>query len=71
MLDCQLILGKVLNLDRMSIIMNRDLEVSEEKAEEYLLLVEKRRKKMPLKYITEEVEFMGISLFVKEGVLIP
>lgn len=71
MLDCQLILGKVLKFDRMSIIINRDFEVSKEKAEEYLLLVEKRKNKMPLKYITEEAEFMGINFFIKEGVLIP
>ncbi len=71
MLECQLILGMVLNVDRMSIIMNRELEVSEEKAEKYFALVEKRKNKMPLKYITEEAEFMGISFFIKEGVLIP
>jgi release factor glutamine methyltransferase len=70
-LDCQLILGKVLNLDRMSIIINRELQVEEHKAEEYFELIEKRKNKMPIKYITEEVEFMGIDLFIKEGVLIP
>jgi release factor glutamine methyltransferase len=71
MLDCQLILGKVLNLDRMSIIINRELEVEDHKAEEYFKLVEKRKDKMPIKYITEQVEFMGIDFFIKEGVLIP
>jgi release factor glutamine methyltransferase len=71
MLDCQLILGKVLNLDRMSIIINRELEVEEHKAEEYFKLVENRKDKMPIKYITEQVEFMGIDFFIKEGVLIP
>lgn len=40
-LDCQLILGKVLNLDRMSIIINGNLEVSEDKAYEYFELIKK------------------------------
>ena len=71
MLDCQLILGKVLNLDRMSIIINRELQVEEHKAEAYFKLIEKRKNKMPIRYITEEVEFMGIDFFIKEGVLIP
>jgi release factor glutamine methyltransferase len=71
MLDCQLILGKVLNQDRMSIIINKDLDVEEEYFKEYLKLVELRKLRMPLKYITNKCEFMGIDFFVKEGVLIP
>lgn len=71
MLDCQLILGKVLNMDRMSIIINKELEVREQKTEEFFRLLEKRKNKMPLKYITEEVEFMGLDFFVKQGVLVP
>ncbi|ERI93472.1 protein-(glutamine-N5) methyltransferase [Clostridiales bacterium oral taxon 876 str. F0540] len=71
MLDCQLILGKVLNLDRMSIIINRDMEVNENSCKEYYRLIEKRKNKMPLKYITEKCEFMGLDFFIKQGVLIP
>lgn len=71
MLDCQLILGKVLDLDRMSIIINRDKEVSEENAKEYFELLKKRESRMPIKYITQSCEFMGIDFFIKEGVLIP
>lgn len=71
MLDCQLILGKVLNQDRMSIIINKDLDVEEKYFKEYFKLVELRKLRMPLKYITNKCEFMGIDFFVKEGVLIP
>lgn len=70
-LDCQLILSKVLNLDRMSIIINRDMEVEDKTAEEYFDLIDKRKNRMPLKYITQSCEFMGIDFFVEEGVLIP
>lgn len=70
-LDCQLLLGKVLNLDRMSIIMNKDQVVDDEKVNEYLKLIEKRKNKMPIKYILGTAEFMGIDFYIKEGVLIP
>nr|WP_243428182.1 peptide chain release factor N(5)-glutamine methyltransferase [Clostridium rhizosphaerae] len=71
MLDCQLILGKVLNLDRMSIITNRNMEVDKNACNEYNKLLGKRKNKMPIKYITESCEFMGLNFFVKDGVLIP
>jgi release factor glutamine methyltransferase len=71
MLDSQLLLAKVLNSDRMSIITNRNAEVDENNIVEFLNLVNLRRDKMPLKYITKDTEFMGIQFFVDEGVLIP
>lgn len=70
-LDAQLILAKVLKLDRVSIIINKDKEISDKNKDEYFRLIDLRKNKMPLKYITEETEFMGISFFVKQGVLIP
>lgn len=71
LLDSQLLLAKVLNCDRMAIITNRDTEVSEEAANVFFQLVEQRKKRKPLKYITNKAEFMGIELYVEEGVLIP
>lgn len=71
MLDSQLLMAMVLNCDRMSIIINKDAEVSEESSKRFLELIEQRKKKKPLKYITNNTEFMGIDLYVKEGVLIP
>lgn len=70
-LDCQLILAKVLNFDRVSIIINRDKVVDDINVNEYFRLIDLRKNKMPLKYITEETEFMGIPLYIKQGVLIP
>lgn len=34
-------------------------------------MIEKRRNKMPVKYILNKCEFMGIEFYVEEGVLIP
>ena len=70
-IDCQLLLGKVLNKDRLSIITNRDIEVKIEYCDEYFRLLELRKHNMPVKYILGETEFMGINLSVRPGVLIP
>lgn len=70
-LDAQLLLGHVLNKDKLYLIMHKEDAVSEEEAKSYRDLIEKRNNRMPVKYILEECEFMGINFHVEEGVLIP
>lgn len=70
-LDAQLLLGTVLAKDKLYIITNRDKNVSIKDEKEYFELVEKRKNKMPIKYILGETEFMGLDFNVEEGVLIP
>jgi release factor-specific protein-(glutamine-N5) methyltransferase len=71
MLDSQLLLAKVLNKDKLAVITKREESVSAEVEEEYFFLIGLRKDKKPVKYILEQCEFMGLDLFVKEGVLIP
>ncbi|MBK1811443.1 peptide chain release factor N(5)-glutamine methyltransferase [Clostridium sp. YIM B02505] len=70
-LDCQLILGKVIEKDKLYLITHREELVEEEKCKEFYALIEKRENKMPIKYILEQAEFYGIELHVEKGVLIP
>ncbi|GFZ31268.1 hypothetical protein CSC2_17940 [Clostridium zeae] len=70
-LDCQLILGKVTDKDKLYLITHREELVEEEKCKEFYALIEKRENKMPIKYILEQAEFYGIELHVEKGVLIP
>ena len=70
-LDAQLLLGNVLAKDKLYIITNRDKNVSLKDEKEYFELIEKRKNKMPIKYILGETEFMGLDFIVEEGVLIP
>jgi len=71
LLDSQLLLGKVLNVDKLFIMLNRDFNLSQEQENEFLRLIKLRENKMPVKYILGKSEFMGMDLIVKAGVLIP
>lgn len=71
LLDAELLLGKVLEKERLFMLLNRGNEVSVEQAEQYFKLIDLRKNKMPIKYILGECEFMGLSFLVKEGILIP
>lgn len=70
-LDTQLLLGKVLGKDKLYLIMNKEEEVSKFKEREFFKLIDKRKEKMPIKYILKSAEFMGLDFYVQEGVLIP
>lgn len=71
LLDSKLLLQKAINRDKLYIMMNREEEVSEEQAILYKEYIQKRKNKMPVMYMLNEVEFMGLSYYVEEGVLIP
>ncbi|WP_459480138.1 peptide chain release factor N(5)-glutamine methyltransferase [Clostridium saccharoperbutylacetonicum] len=70
-LDAELLLGSVIEKERVYLITHKEEEVSEEDTKKYFDLIEKRRNKMPVKYILNKCEFMGVDLYVEEGVLIP
>ncbi|AVP55555.1 release factor glutamine methyltransferase [Clostridium tetani] len=70
-LESQLLLGKVINKDRLFIMINKDYKVSKEEKDQYLKLIDIRKEKMPIKYILGICEFMGLSFKIREGVLIP
>lgn len=70
-LDTQLLLGKVLGKDKLYLITNKEEEVSKFKEREFYRLINKRKEKMPIKYILNNAEFMGLDFYVQEGVLIP
>lgn len=70
-LDSQLILAKVINKDRLFVMVNKNYELSKEAGAEFNKLISLRSEKMPVKYILHETEFMGIKLYIDNGVLIP
>lgn len=70
-LDAQLILAFVLNCDRVYLLIHKENDIEEIFVKKYFELIEKRVKKMPVSYILGTKEFMGLSFFVNENVLIP
>ena len=70
-MDAELLLGYIIGKKRIYLITHKEEYISKEDADKYYELIEKRRKRMPVKYILKECEFMGIDFYVEEGVLIP
>ena len=70
-LDTQLLLGKVLQKDKLYLITNKEEEIDKFKEKEFYRLINKRKDNMPIKYILKNAEFMGLDFYVEEGVLIP
>lgn len=70
-LDAQLLLAHTLDVDKLYIMTNGDKEVSNKNQERFINELNKRAKGMPLQYITEIQEFMGMKFKVNENVLIP
>ncbi len=70
-LDAELILGKVLNKEKIYLITHREEKIDKTNEKIYMELINKRKEKMPVKYILNECEFMNMNFYVESGVLIP
>ncbi|WP_244833700.1 peptide chain release factor N(5)-glutamine methyltransferase [Clostridium sp. BJN0001] len=70
-LDSELLLGNVLNKERVFLITHKEEKVTDEQSKKYYDLINLRSKKMPVKYILKKCDFMGIDFYIEEGVLIP
>ncbi|AOY78264.1 protein-(glutamine-N5) methyltransferase, release factor-specific [Clostridium formicaceticum] len=70
-LDAEVILCNLLEVDRIKIHIYPEMEISQEICRRFWIDVEKRLNYMPVQYIVHRQEFMGLDLWVEEGVLIP
>lgn len=75
-LDAELILVYVMSasgeqIERLKFVTHPDRAVDEHVAARYLELIDERSRGKPVQYITNRQEFMGLDLYVAEGVLIP
>ena len=70
-LDAELLLAHVLNCTRIQLYLNYDRPLSTEELDAYRELVRARGDRRPLAYLTGEVGFWDLDLFVDPGVLIP
>ena len=67
----KIIIEYVCNVDRNTILIHEDEEVDTEKDYVYRESIEKICKGVPVQYITNKQEFMGLDFYVDEDVLIP
>jgi release factor glutamine methyltransferase len=70
-LDAEVILCHLLHVDRIQLHMYPEKEISPQMYREFWNHIEKRLKHMPVQYITQKQEFMGLDFYVNEHVLIP
>lgn len=70
-LDTELLLGYVIDKDRLYLITHKEDNVPKDKEEKFMELIEQRKNKKPIKYILNKCDFMGLDFYVEEGVLIP
>lgn len=62
---------KFFGMDRSAVLLRGDVEVKKAAEEEFLAAVKKRVQGEPLQYLLGEWDFMKLTLFCGEGVLIP
>jgi release factor glutamine methyltransferase len=70
-LDAELLLCKVLQIDRSQIYSQPGFEIPSEKIHTFRLLLDKRRQGCPVAYLTGHKEFWSLDLFVNHHTLIP
>ncbi len=70
-LDCEILLGELLSLNRMELFLHSGDEISEEDYLRFSDLTDRRLMNEPVAYLTEKKEFMSLEFYVKPGILIP
>lgn len=70
-LDARLLLEFCCGTDHNTLLVHPELEIEVKQEIRYNELIVKRRKHVPLQYLTGQQEFMGLSFLVNENVLIP
>ena len=70
-IDARLLALDILQYTSSQLILHGNDEVSDSIKESYMQMITQRSQGMPLQYITKNQEFMGLTFYVDERVLIP
>jgi release factor glutamine methyltransferase len=70
-LECELLLGHALKINRVQLYLNLDHELSPEQEETFWHLVRRRLNAEPAAYITGHREFYGLDFYIDHRVFIP
>ena len=69
--DSLILLSFVLNKDKAWLLANQDKKITKIQDTRYKKLIQKRKKHLPVAYLTGEKEFYGFKFKVTPDVLIP
>ena len=70
-IDCEILLSKILNISREELILNLEKSINEDESEEYINLVNRRKKNEPIAYIIKSKNFWRDKFITNKDVLIP
>lgn len=70
-LKTRLLMAHVLGKNKEYVIIHKDIEIGQDKIDEFKKGIEKLKKGIPLAYIINYQEFMKLDFYVDENVLIP
>lgn len=70
-LEAEMLLAHSLQIDRLNLYLYPDRPLTEEELDNFRPMIKKRKKGVPIQYITEKVNFMGVDLKVDKRALIP
>ena len=70
-LDCEILISKVLKINRARMILNIDKDLTLDQMSYFNKLIKQRLKKKPIAYLTEKKEFWKNQFYVTQDVLIP
>jgi len=69
--EAELVLTHLLNCDRMSLYLNKDINLSKDKSAQLSSILQRRMLGEPVQYILGETEFMGFKFKIDKRALIP
>ncbi len=70
-LDCEILLAHTLKCKRIDLILHNTKQIDTEQQTIFFSYINRRMQHEPISYITNEKEFMSLSFFVDEGILVP
>ncbi|GAG57200.1 unnamed protein product, partial [marine sediment metagenome] len=67
----EILISHILSIPKTKLYLKLDDFISKDEFEKFWSLVVARSNNIPIQYLTQEVSFLDLKLFIKEGVFIP
>ena len=71
LLDAEILLAEIMGVSRESLILDKNLNISDQILKKYYFAINRRLKKEPIAYITGKKEFWSINFSINKSTLVP